>query len=70
MKTWIGEPPKECDLCSYPLVALFVDGRTREGPWGFMCMPCFERFGCGLGLGRGQLYQYDKGTDKWIKIAG
>ena len=45
------ERPK-CDFCGKPAE---VDGRTRMGPWAFMCEGCYPKFGVGLGLGRGQL---------------
>ena len=45
-----------CD--THPSVAKPVrahyDGKTRLGPWGYMCEDCFQQFGMGLGLGRGQ----------------
>ena len=31
-----------------------VDGKTRDGPWAYMCDECHDRFGVGLGTGRGQ----------------
>jgi hypothetical protein len=43
-------PP--CDLCHERPAA--VDGKTKMGPWAYMCVPCFEEYGIGLGLGRGQ----------------
>ena len=30
------------------------DGKTKAGPWGFMCEACFGTYGIGIGLGRGQ----------------
>jgi len=30
------------------------DGKTVMGPWAYMCQPCFEHYGVGLGMGRGQ----------------
>lgn len=44
-------PP--CDLCDDGTPAA-VDGKTIHGPWANMCEAHFERFGIGLGLGRGQ----------------
>lgn len=33
----------------------YADARVPpSGPWGFLCRDCFDRFGCELGLGRGQ----------------
>ena len=31
-------PP--CDLCHERPAA--VDGKTKMGPWAYMCVPCFE----------------------------
>jgi hypothetical protein len=42
-------PP--CDFCGQPAV---YDGKTKYGPWGFMCIQDFRMFGVGLGLGLGQ----------------
>lgn len=41
-----------CDLCGKRPAA--VDGATRMGPWAYMCVPCHETYGRGLGLGVGQ----------------
>lgn len=41
-----------CDICSSRPAA--IDGKTVMGPWAYMCVPCFETHGVGLGLGRGQ----------------
>jgi hypothetical protein len=45
----IKRPP--CDFCGRPAA---VDGKTKMGPWAYMDIPCFEIYGIGLGLGRGQ----------------
>lgn len=44
-----------CDLChpSKPAKAAY-DGKTKRGPWAFMCEPCFVVNGIGLGTGKGQ----------------
>jgi hypothetical protein len=58
-KKWLGDKPEKCDLCGTPLAQqAFVDGKTQMGPWGIMCRPCHKTKGMGLGLGRGQLYNY------------
>lgn len=31
-----------------------IDGATKIGPWAYMCVPCHEVHGVGLGLGLGQ----------------
>jgi len=30
------------------------DGKTKVGPWAWMCEKCFIRYGVGLGMGKGQ----------------
>lgn len=57
-----------CDMCGKTLTDWFVDGKTRFGPWANMCKPCHEKYGVGLGTGRGQLYQHIRG--KWLKQEG
>lgn len=64
---WAGDP-ESCDLCGHRLQDHFIDGKTRSGPWGTMCLLCFEVHGTGLGTGQGQLYQR-QGAD-WVKTAG
>lgn len=41
-----------CDICHERAAA--IDGATTHGPWAYMCVPCHEAHGVGLGLGRGQ----------------
>ena len=31
-----------------------IDGRTTMGPWAFMCIDDYDRYGVGLGMGKGQ----------------
>lgn len=46
-----------CQLCGKDLKGQnYVDGKTIEGPWANMCERCHYVHGCGLGNGRGQLY--------------
>jgi hypothetical protein len=42
-----------CDFCKEPTPA-YADGQTMMGPWANMCKPCFDMYGVGLGLGKGQ----------------
>ena len=45
----------DCDLCKpTPPVPAYADGKTTMGPWANMCKPCFDMYGVGLGLGKGQ----------------
>ncbi len=56
---WVGPVPKHCQLCSAELYEAFIDGKIGKGPWGVMCIRCHDVHGNGLGLGKGQLYNYD-----------
>ena len=40
-----------CDFCGR---AARYDGKTKRGPWAYMCEECFPILGVGLGLGKGQ----------------
>lgn len=70
MKQWLGVVPKVCDLCHRTLGTVFVDGKTKSGPWGIMCPSCHKYHGYGLGVGKGQKYRKTKveGETKWLKI--
>lgn len=46
----------ECDFCKE---IAWVDGRTNQGPWAFMCEVCFLCFGIGIGEGKGQILIYE-----------
>jgi len=69
---WMGDAPTQCDLNlhhSHAITTAFVDGKTKMGPWGNMCLTCHRRVGVGLGTGKGQ--KYEKQDDgKWLKVAG
>ena len=42
----------KCDLCD--CIAQY-DGATKlGGVWAYMCQHCFDIYGMGLGLGKGQ----------------
>lgn len=77
-KTWLGPKPVRCDLCGRSLesVTVFIDGRTRMGPWGILCSSCHKQYGVGLGTGFGQKYRRVKRGNRrsnrtfWVKIAG
>ena len=48
----------QCDFCKQDPTVLYqeaqYDGRTRMGPWAFMCREHFTQYGIKLGLGFGQ----------------
>jgi hypothetical protein len=43
-----------CDIPGCTREAL-VDGRTKMGPWGYLCATHFRAYGVGLGTGKGQV---------------
>jgi hypothetical protein len=45
-----------CDICGE--VPALYDGKTRSGPWAYMCHKCMGLHGVGLGVGRGQMLKY------------
>lgn len=67
-KRWTSPIPKNCDFCHKSLKdeKVFVDGRTRSGPWAIMCSVCYDTVGVGIGTGKGQAYELPSGK----KIVG
>lgn len=56
-----------CDICTRPITAVFIDGKTAMGPWANMCVICHAGNGGKLGTGRGQ--RYEKQPDgRWAKM--
>lgn len=51
-----------CDLCGAGRAR--YDAKTKQGPWGYLCGPCFETHGLGsLGVGVGQrLIEREEGS--------
>lgn len=68
VRYWMGSQPTNCDICSAKLTTQFIDGKTKLGPWGLLCISCHAKMGCGLGLGKGQ--KYELRPDGWLKIEG
>ena len=44
-----------CDFCK---AVAHYDGKTKIGPWAYMCEEHFQMYGIGLGPGRGQKLIY------------
>lgn len=44
----------DCDFCVTTKAQAKYDGKTKFGPWGYMCQEHFYSIGIGLGLGKGQ----------------
>ena len=59
VKKWISPAPTECQMCESELKEVFYDARMCYGSWALLCEGCFDIFGVGLGLGRGQKYRLD-----------
>lgn len=43
-----------CDICKTAQAE--YDAKSVHGPWAFMCQACFDKYGMGLGLERGQRF--------------
>lgn len=54
---WLGNQTR-CEVCGRYLstTEYFVDGKTKNGPWAIMCPDCYDEIGCGVGIGKGQIY--------------
>jgi hypothetical protein len=46
----VAKLPK-CNFCDEEAR---YDGKTIQGPWAYMCVEHYCKFGTGVGLGRGQ----------------
>jgi len=68
-KFWFGSVPKSCDICCSQITTNFVDGLIVLGAWANVCLDCHKKFGCGLGVGKGQKYEKQP-NGKFLKIAG
>jgi hypothetical protein len=55
-----------CDICKSKgeFRDAEYDGKTVFGMWAFMCGTCFEAFGIGEGLGKGQQLKMEPTTKK------
>ena len=43
---------EKCQFCNNEAK---YDGKTKMGPWAYLCENCFVRYGVGLGLGKDQI---------------
>jgi hypothetical protein len=72
-KIWYGDV-NNVDDYGRAIDNVFIDGRTKHGPWAIMNPTSFEMYGIGLGTGRGQKYvKGGVGVDgkiTWSKVAG
>ena len=66
-KYWMGSKQTVDDFGD-KIENTFIDGKTKFGPWGIMTPASFEKFGIGLGLGKGQKYELT--NRKFLKTEG
>ena len=67
---WYGSVPN-CDFCgkSFEGEEYMVDGpMARGGPWGNMCAVCYSESRLPLGIGKGQLYRWERKV--WRLVGG
>ena len=56
----------QCSFCSNTAA---YDGKTVHGPWAFMCVSCWYRFGPGeTGVGRGQALKLR--AERYVVVCG
>ena len=56
MGYWMGKIEK-CQICNHPFGNTMYDANLRHVSWANVCEPCFNKFGQGLGTGKGQKYE-------------
>lgn len=66
---WSGDV--NCDFNkSHDTHLVFIDGKTKMGPWAGMCESCFRRYGFGrYGTGFAQRYER-QADDRYLKVDG
>ena len=68
---WLAAVPDKCELCQAEIGDAFVDGRLLFNHlWAIMCLTCHANHGGQTGVGIGQLYQREPGTEKFVKRGG
>lgn len=67
---WHSKVPETCQLCEARIVKTFIDGKTFNGQWGYMCVRCHAMQGVGFGTGRGQQYRQDPTDKQFYKVKG
>lgn len=55
-----------CRICGRHIAFMAVSGWTKEFGWKWMCPKCFDKYGVGLGVGKGKLFVRD--GEKWSCI--
>lgn len=62
-------PVPQRDFAGDEICEIFIDGKTRLGPWGLMTPKTFTRYGLGFGVGRGQMY-IKQSDGRWMQDDG
>ena len=66
-RKWLSPKPVSCESCSTKfdetLQTVFYDARVSKpewprATWAIVCEPCFGKYGFGLGIGKGQKYDW------------
>ena len=65
---WESPIPEKCEICEKPIVYVFYDAKTKQGPWASVCSECLVKYCRGMAQGKGQ--RYEKIGDQWVKTAG
>lgn len=68
VKTWAGKVPATDDF-GHSITTTFIDGKTKLGPWAIMSPKSHDKYGVGLGTGKGQRY-VQRTSGAWEKDAG
>lgn len=68
-KYYMGDVPAQDDFRD-KIIDVFVDGKTKMGPWANMSLNSWKKYGVGkLGTGYGQMYKKQQ-DGQWLKIDG
>lgn len=68
-KYWQGHVPERDDFGD-TIKGVFVDGKTKQGPWAFMTPASWRQNGVGrYGTGLGQRY-VKAASGRWLKVEG
>jgi hypothetical protein len=68
-KYWMGQVPTLDDFGD-AIKNVFIDGKTKYGPWAFMTPSSWRQNGVGTyGTGFGQRY-VKAANGKWMKVEG
>jgi hypothetical protein len=78
LKTYIVKADMQCDIGKHlnakhghDLNGTVYDARLAGSvQWGWLCSNCFQKYGSGLGTGRGQKYERTPPSERWVLTDG